>query len=138
MIEINNLTSFAVDKKLLTGVAKKVLKGENRERESISVALVSKEEIKKLNKQFRKKDTPTDVLSFNLKSNPKDVLGEVVICPEAVKENAKKFNFTFKEELVKMLVHGILHIAGYEHEQSAKEAKKMEAKELYYLSRILR
>ena len=67
MIEINNLTNFTVDKKSFSQVAKKVLKGENRETETISLAFVGKEEIKKLNKKFRKKNKPTDVLSFNLK-----------------------------------------------------------------------
>ena len=52
MIEINNLTNFAVDKKFFIGVAKKVLKGENREKENISIAFVSSVEIKRLNIQF--------------------------------------------------------------------------------------
>ncbi len=63
MIGINNLTSFAVDKKFFTGVAKKVLKGENRERENLSIVFVSLKEIKKLNKKYRNKNHPTDVLS---------------------------------------------------------------------------
>lgn len=123
MIEINNLTNFAVDKKFLTGVAKKVLKGENRERENISIAFVGSDEIKKLNQKYRKKNKTTDVLSFKL--DGEDYLGEVVICPEVVKKN--------KEKLEKMIVHGILHILGYEHEKSEKKAIQMEEKEKHYL-----
>src|SRR3989344_711448 len=115
MIEINNLTNFAVDKKFLTGVAKKVLKGENRERENISIAFVSSDEIKKLNQKYRKKNKPTDVLSFKL--DEKDCLGEIVICPEVVKKE--------EEKIERMLIHGILHILGYEHEKSKKEAEMM-------------
>ena len=66
MIEINNLTNFTVDKKSFSQVAKKVLMGENKGTENISLAFVGKEEIKKLNKKFRNKNKPTDVLSFNL------------------------------------------------------------------------
>ena len=97
MIEINNLTNFAVDKKFLSTVAKKVLKGENRERENISIAFVSSAEIKKSNQKYRKKNKPTDVLSFKL--DEKDCLGEIVICPEVVKKNGDK--------IAEMLVHGI-------------------------------
>ena len=129
MIEINNLTNFTVDKKFLTGVAKKVLKGENRERENISIAFVSSDEIKKLNQKYRKKNKPTDVLSFGKISGFKSDLAEVVICPEVVKKN--------KEELAKVLVHGILHILGYEHEKSEKKAMQMEEKEKHYLLMII-
>ena len=80
MIEINNLTNFTVDKKSFSQVAKKVLMGENKGTESLSLAFVSKEEIKKLNKKFRKKDKATDVLSFEIKDGK--YLGEVRICPE--------------------------------------------------------
>jgi probable rRNA maturation factor len=149
MIEINNLTSFAVDKKFFTGVAKIVLKGENKEKKNLSVVFVGKEEIKKINKKYRNKNHPTDVLSFGqiLSFNPitsvrifeKD-LGEVIICPEVVKENTKKYFSSpasgFKKEIAKVLIHGILHLLGYDHEKTKKEEIKMEKKEEYYLCRF--
>lgn len=124
MIEINNLTKFRIDKKLFSTVAKIVLKGENRGRENISLAFVNKAEIKKLNKKFRKKDKATDVLSFGL--NEKNYLGEIVICSEAVR----------KGEMLKVFIHGILHLCGYEHERSEKEAEIMEKKQNFYLSKF--
>lgn len=133
MIEINNLTSFAVDKKLFTGIAKKVLKGENRGREKISLAFVSKKEMQKLNKKFRGKNKPTDVLSFN--NIILESLGEIVICPEVVKENAKKNSVSVKQEIIKVFAHGILHLLGYDHEK-AKEAEIMEKKQDFYLSKF--
>ena len=138
MIEINNLAGYAlgsaVDKKVFSTVAKNVLKGENRERENISVAFVKTAEIKKLNNKFRGKNKETDVLSFNF--NEKDYLGEIIICLEVVKENAKKYGVTVKSEMLKMFVHGILHLCGYDHEKSEKEAEEMEAKQEKYLSKI--
>ena len=134
MIEINNLTDYTVDKKTFSTVAKKVLKGENRETQIISLALVSKEEIKKLNQKFRKKDKPTDVLSFELKE--KDFLGEIIICPDVVKENAEKYGVDIKSEILKVFVHGILHLCGYDHEKSVEGAEEMERKEKEYLSKI--
>jgi len=147
MIEINNLTNFKVDKKSFSQVAKKVLLGENRRTENISLAFVDAEEIKKLNKKFRKKNKPTDVLSFSAEGGPasgwnldnKNYLGEIVICPEIVKENAKKYPSTgseraaFKQEMLKVFVHGILHLCGYDHEKSKKEEEIMESKQNLYL-----
>ncbi|TSC95151.1 MAG: putative rRNA maturation factor [Parcubacteria group bacterium Licking1014_1] len=133
MIEINNLTNFAVDKKFLTGVVKIVLKGENKEKENISIAFIRKDEIKNLNKKYRKIDKATDALAFG--ENPKSLsalnsLGEIVICPEVVKENG--------EESAKVLIHGILHLLGYDHEKNKTEAKKMKEKEEHYLLKINR
>lgn len=133
MIEINNLTNFAVDKVLLTGVAKKVLKGENKGTENISIALVDEAEIKKLNKKYRGKNKSTDVLSFENDSKIGFGLGEVIICLQEVKKNAKINHSTFKKELAKILTHGILHLLGYDHEKSEKEAIKMEKLEDSYL-----
>lgn len=127
-IEINNLTSFKINEKSFAQVAKKVLKGENKRntclpasRETLSLAFVPKAEMRKLNKKFRGKDKPTDVLSF-------EGINEVVICPEVVKEK--------EEDLKKVFIHGVLHLLGYDHEKSEKEAKKMEDKEMFYSSKI--
>ena len=156
MIEINNLTSFNIDKKRFSTVAKKVLKGENREREKISLAFVSKKEMQKLNKKFRGKNKPTDVLSFS--NVPSESLGEIVICPEIVKENAsvfapptpkatdghskatadkKKYKELVRREMMKVFVHGILHLLGYDHEKNEKDAEKMERKQEKYLSNLI-
>jgi probable rRNA maturation factor len=130
MIEINNLTKFRVNKKSFAQVAKKVLMGENRGTKNISLALVGKEEIKKLNKKFRGKNKPTDVLSFDLSTNyplptTNSYLGEIVICPEVVKEK--------EEEILRVFIHGILHLLGYDHEKSKAEEIKMQEKEDFYL-----
>jgi len=144
MIEINNLTKITVDKKFLQGVAKIVLKGENIKKETeTSIALIKESEIKKINQKYRKKNKATDVLSFNfgkgLAPHHQNLvwgLAEIVICPSQVKRNAKKYKVTFKKELARVLIHGILHILGYNHERSKIGAKKMEAKQEYYLSKL--
>ena len=134
MIEINNLTKFIVDKKFFSNVAKIVLSEENKEKQTISLAFVGEKDIKELNKKFRKNNKTTDVLSFDLKGG--EYLGEVVICPDIVKENAEKNKVSVKNELLKVFIHGILHLCGYEHEKSEKQAKEMEQKEKLYLSKI--
>ena len=141
MIEINNLTDFVLDKKFLKKVSQAVLKSENKEKHIVSVAFIKEKEMRGLNKKYLNKNKPTDVLSF---SETKDfigkikefenILGEVVICPQFIKKNAKKLDLSFKKELSRALIHGILHLLGYIHEKLEQEAKEMEGKENYYLS----
>jgi len=109
MIEVNNLTTNKVDKAFLRGVAKKVLE---KKEFNLSIALVGQGRIKELNKRYRGKNKATDVLSFQY-----DNSGEVVICLREVKKNAKQFKSTYKKELTRVLIHGILHILGYNHQQ---------------------
>lgn len=153
MIEINNLTSEKIKKSFVEKVAKIVLEGE-KAKGDISLALVDVKTIKELNRKYRKKNKPTDVLSFQEKpesitftekEKPKPQikkllkemgLGEIVICPPIVKKNAKKFGLKYNEELARVLIHGILHISGYDHEKKGKRAKKMEKKEEYYLTKV--
>ncbi len=136
MIEINNLTNFAVDNAFFLGVAKKVLTGENKRTQNVSVAFVTPEEIQKLNKTYRKKDKPTDVLSFEKVSEFKDEAVEIIICPFVVRQNAKESKLPLKKELAKMLIHGLLHTLGYDHERSEKEARVMEELEKKYFAKI--
>lgn len=136
MLEINNLTNFAVDKKFFLGVAKKVLTGENKRTENVSIAFVSPQEIQKLNKQYRKKDKPTDVLSFEKVTSFKDEHSEVVICPFVVRQQAESSPLPLKKELAKTLIHGLLHVLGYDHEISAAEEIRMQEKERIYFSKV--
>ena len=103
-IEIINFTKTKIGERFLIKIAKKILVREKNA--DLSIALLTKNEIKKLNKRFRKKDKPTDVLSFKETIG----LGEIVICPAVVKENAKKFKVSFKEELSRVLIHGLSHL----------------------------
>ena len=95
----------------------------------ISVGLVGDKEIKKLNQIYRGRKQITDVLSFSeLESNDgpkvKNYLGEIVICyPQALRQ-AKKMGHPVKEELELLLIHGFLHLLGYDHEGN-EEAKLM-------------
>lgn len=104
----------------------------------ISVALVLPRTIRKLNKQYRGRDKVTDVLSFTLDTDDTHpamagtVRGEVVICYEVAKKQAQDDHKSIRSVLDHLLIHGILHIAGYDHETDV-EAEEMEA----YEERIL-
>ena len=139
MVEINNLTSESINEPLFKKIVRFILKEENKEG-GISIALVKSEEIRKLNKDYRKKDSITDVLSFANKNDiieAKDkkecFIGEIVLCPEKIRENSQELKTDFVEELYWALIHGVLHLLGYEHKSSGG-TKKMSEKEKYYLN----
>jgi len=97
----------------------------------VSVTLVSAPRIRLLNKQYRSKDTPTDVLSFPLGESPvpgytKRILGDIFICPSYAVARARKERVSLDEKFAWMTVHGTLHLLGYDHERSSREAKIME------------
>jgi len=147
MIEINNLTSVEIDLNFLKKIAEEILKEERKEKEGISIALVGPARIKRLNREYRGKNRVTDVLSFpnreimfeefQFKEIEKiEGLGEVIICLREVRKRAKRFKETFEKELARVLIHGILHLLGYNHEKNKEKARLMEEKENYYLSKI--
>jgi probable rRNA maturation factor len=112
----------------LKRIALKILELVGQDRAELSLAIVDNREMRKLNAKFRNQDYPTDVLSFPSDAVPSggaQVLGDVVISAEKAKQQAKERGRTFYEETVTLLIHGILHLLGYDHERSAKEARSM-------------
>lgn len=148
MIEINNLTTNPVDEDFLKKIVSIVLKGEKIVKEvELSIALIGPGRMRKINRRYRGKNRVTDVLAFPeskilLEKFKVGVvkkvqgLGEIVICLREVKKNAKRFNSSSEKELARVLIHGMLHLLGYDHEK-AKEAKKIKEKEDFYLSKTL-
>ena len=130
MIEIRNLTSKYVDKKFFEKVVRVVLRGEKK-RLDVSIVIMSPKEIQSLNRRYRKKDSPTDVLSFKY-----DGFGEIVLCMDIIKRHAKDLEVAFKRNLSLTLIHGILHLLGYDHEKLKKESVIMENKQNLYLKKI--
>jgi probable rRNA maturation factor len=94
----------------------------------LSLVLVGNREIRKLNAKYRGKNYPTDVLSFPIVNGvPSDVslLGDVVISVEKARQQAQESGETLQEEMVRLLIHGILHLLGYDHERSERDARIM-------------
>lgn len=99
----------------------------------LELNIVNDEEIRLLNLETRKKDKATDVLSFPLYNPdlkiPVQNLGQIVISADTMKRQAKEIGHSAKEEFYRLLVHGILHLLGYDHEISPEEEKRMQKKE---------
>jgi len=102
-----------------------------------SILLCDNKFIRKLNRKFFNESGVTDVISFPLKdaTNPQ-YLGEVVVCVEEAVKLAKVYSNTWQEELVLYLIHGILHIIGFD-DIKAKDRLKMQAKQEKILSKLL-
>lgn len=115
----------------------------------MSVTLTNPEEIEKLNRQYRNIDRPTDVLSFpmfekdeldkKIQTNDfenEDILGDIVVSVDKVKEQAIEYGHSFERELSYMIVHGFYHLMGYDHieENDKKVMRKKEENILEKLS----
>ena len=82
----------------------------------LSILLADDKQLKQLNKQFRGKNKPTDVLSFPAPEEMPDLAGDLAISIDTAAKQAVEFDHTLDEELRILLLHGILHLAGYDHE----------------------
>lgn len=89
----------------------------------LSVMFVASDEIRRLNREFRGKDKPTDILSFDPVEDGS--LGELVIALDVIRAQADDHGLSLKDELGYMLLHGMLHLLGYDHEVSASGARRM-------------
>ena len=110
-----------------------VLEELGKERWSVSVVICDDSFIRELNGTYRGIHEPTDVLSFSqdtgFQSKDTHVAGDVVVSLETMKKNAQTLNTSEKNELKRLLVHGILHLAGMDHEEDATEGGMLDLQE---------
>jgi probable rRNA maturation factor len=109
---------------MFEALIKKIIRGEKKKGE-IDLSFVADKKIHELNKKFRKKDKPTDVLSFNYDGK---ILGDVIISRETTRRNAKKYGVTYNDEVKRLVIHGTLHVLGYDHGRRMKHAEEIYSK----------
>ncbi len=131
-----------VDVARLRRVANAVLRGIGQSKAELSVALVDDASIAELNGQYRAKPRPTDVLSFSLvegdfADHRGGMLGDVVISVETAAMQAAERHRSLDETVARLLVHGVLHLIGHDHEDDA-EARAMQAEERRLLKALPR
>ncbi len=107
----------------------------------LSVLFVGDRAMRSLNRQYRGKDETTDVLSFSLREGafPRiqpDVLGDIVISVPAAARQAAEAGHAVGREIDLLLVHGLLHLMGYDHERGEREARRMQRRERHLLNRL--
>jgi len=97
-------------------------------RGKVNVLVTDNRELQSLNLRFRKKDTPTDVLSFPADGEPRnEIAGDVAISAEMAAENGTKLGHSVIEEVKILILHGVLHLAGYDHERDNGRMARKEA-----------
>ncbi|MGB9613225.1 MAG: rRNA maturation RNase YbeY [Candidatus Margulisiibacteriota bacterium] len=108
--------------KWIKNLVNKILKRE-KVKGKIDVSLVNDQKIRELNRNFRKKDKPTNVLSFSY--GPGEIIGDVVISKDTAKREAKRLGISYREEIKRLIIHGVLHILGYDHGKKMSYAEEV-------------
>ncbi|WP_339895661.1 rRNA maturation RNase YbeY [uncultured Algibacter sp.] len=135
MINFNYETEFKLDSEdYISKWITDAIISEKHKLEEINYVFCDDEYLHKLNVEFLKHDTLTDIISFDY-SVGKIIQGDIFISVERVVENAKEFKASFDEELQRVIIHGILHYCGYK-DKTDDDAKVMREKENHYLSQL--
>jgi probable rRNA maturation factor len=134
-VQIVNETETPLDLDRLSQAVQAVLDGAGIERYEISVAVVDDPTIHALNVRHLQHDYPTDVLSFLLEQEDDYLEGEIVASADTAAHEAKKYAATAANELLLYVVHGALHLVGYD-DHSEADRQAMRAKEREYLARF--
>lgn len=107
----------------------------------LSILVTGDEQIHELNRQYLNRDKPTNVLAFPMGSETGGIdtgmLGDIVISVDTAKREASEMGIRFHERIYQLLIHGLLHLMGYDHEISEKDEKKMQKEEKRLLALLM-
>ncbi len=132
----NRQKALPIDRAKLRRRLTRLLKELGLAEADLSVSVIDDEEIRAINRQYRRVDAPTNVLAFALEEGPAEVapppgaprvLGDVVISAETIRREAGPLGYTDNEMFYFYLIHGLLHLIGYDHELGPAEAARQEA-----------
>jgi probable rRNA maturation factor len=126
-----------IDARWVIPLCKKILASELRAPIRVNVVATDNKYIRQLNRDYRGRNHATDVLAFNLcdedDSEEQPLLGEIYISCEKARQQAAAYHHCFREEVRRLVAHGLLHLLGYDHEDD-KSKKRMQEKEEVYLT----
>ena len=126
MIEVvNRQRRVKIDTDVWANFAAKALDAIGKSGSSATIAFVSDKSIRKLNQQFRNVDKATDVLSFP-GDGPGPELGDIAVSVETAARQAKESGLSFDNEIAQLILHGLLHLSGYDHETDNGEMNRFE------------
>ena len=127
MIEVvNRQRNFKLDTEAWTTFATKALSAIGNRESSATIAFISDKRIRELNRQFRGIDRATDVLSFPADGPDESNLGDIAISVETAATQAKENGLSFDDEIAQLILHGLLHLSGYDHETDNGEMNRLE------------
>lgn len=111
--EVLNVLNFFAQPHILAIVDKSPQLAEKSRNQTVFINIIGTQRMKSLNNNYRNKQSSTDVLSFELYEN--GIMGELYICPDDISKNATMLKHSFENELLEIIVHGLLHLSGYDH-----------------------
>jgi probable rRNA maturation factor len=128
---INNQRKIKLDRQIFQEFAERAVRRiHEAQNKNITVAFVSDRKMRALNKEFRGKDKTTDVLSFPFEADEfeieRDFLGDIVISLEQAERQAAENDLNFETEIKQLILHGIIHLCGYDHETDDGEMNRRE------------
>jgi probable rRNA maturation factor len=127
MIEaVNRQRKIKIDTETWETFAQRAADAIGKNDSSATIAFVSDKTIRQLNRQFRGIDKATDVLSFPADDEDELNLGDIAISVDTAAAQAKQNGFTFAEEVAQLILHGLLHLSGYDHETDKGEMNRLE------------
>jgi len=161
-IQLTNEPKFdLIGEDILTKIGDSVLLSQNQNPKNCAVGVfyVGSSEIQKINREYRKKDKPTDVITFRLIDNPQNLefskdnfpydyddslggfyIGEIFICADVAKAQASEYGHSVNREVGELFVHGMLHVMGYDHEndEDREKMKQQELKQTALLDKLIK
>ena len=136
----SRLKKAAIRESRFAELARKVMAAAGETASELSIELVGDRRMRALNFRYRQQDRTTDVLAFAMRESEgpfsSPLLGDVVISVPTARRQARAAGHSLNHELAVLLVHGVLHLCGYDHEGSEKEAKRMQRRERAILSKV--
>jgi len=132
--------SLEVDSDRLRSVASLVLRTENRCRGGVNIILATDADLRKMNEQYLGRDYPADVMAFPMggDEHPRaedTVMGEIYVSLDRARQQARDYSVTFVQEVERLVIHGLLHLCGYDHEDK-EEAGRMRTREDQFLETV--
>ena len=126
MVEVvNRQRRLKVETEAWATFAEKAIDAIGNRESSATIAFVYDQKIRELNRQFRGIDKATDVLSFP-SDGPEDELGDIAVSVETAALQAKENGLSFENEIAQLILHGLLHLSGYDHETDNGEMNRLE------------
>ena len=132
-VEIHNEFDIQLNKSSIQSLLENILLDNKQNTGSINIIMTDDDSLRLMKKEYFNQDLYTDVIAFNIDDNPFE--GEIYISHDRIKDNAKKFNQSLEDELKRILIHGSLHLCGYD-DKTPKEKLEMTSLEENYLEKF--
>ena len=135
-LEYDNTGKHDIDENWVRSVCEYILMDSNQDEASITFIFSNDDKLRKLKKEYFGEDVFTDTISFNLEEESDPIEGEVYISLERVSENAHTFQQDFITEYKRVIIHGCLHLLGYNDESAKDKTKMNKLEETYILHKV--